>query len=264
MCTTNQNDQQPQHLSDEHLPPVENKNLLPNDHDHHDDNTTPGTPPFPTKKRNSGKTGPITPLGIARSAMNSLRHGGCSQTLILEGESEDAWLRLHDRWCATYRTSEQDNSLLYDFTRKTAQAEWFRIRCQHNHDLYLLSLGARSPFNWTPEEIKKHDLLLRYKNSAERSFLRENRALEQHYKLHPPPPPPEPPTPAVTTDHNDDDEDPGLTILTADPECPTGYRILCEIKDGRESHENKGNPFTPPDPLPADWPKFYFPEKAKD
>ena len=29
-----------------------------------------------------------------------------------------------------------------------------------------------------------HDLMLRYKNAAERSFLREYRALEAHYKAH--------------------------------------------------------------------------------
>ena len=74
------------------------------------------------------------------------KHGGCSRTLILEGESEDAWHLLHVRWCdSATKPPKTRTRLLYDFVRKTAQAEWFRIRCQHNYDLYVLSLSAPSP-----------------------------------------------------------------------------------------------------------------------
>ena len=264
MYTEQDNPQHHEHERErQDLPPVE-KNFNDDGHGREEDDTS--AEPTVNKKRNSGRTGATSPAGLARSALNSLKHGGCSRTLIIEGESEDAWLLLHDRWCAAYQTSEDSNSLLYDFVRKTAQAEWFRIRCQHHYDLYVLSLSALSPINWTADEIKKHDLLFRYKGAAERAFHRENRALEQHYKLHRPPEnkasQPES-APALPQQPEKIDYGPGLTIVAADPDSPTGYVMVCEMKDGRENRDNKGQPFTPPDPLPPDWPKFHF-HNAKD
>jgi hypothetical protein len=135
------------------------------------------------QKRNSGRTGPTSPAGRAASSQNARKHGACSATLILPGESENDWLSLLSRWQAVYRADP--DSLAYDFVVKTAQAEWFRIRVQLQYDDFVVSVSD-TPACWASDQIKKHDLMLRYKTTAERSFQREFRLLEQFCKIHKP------------------------------------------------------------------------------
>ena len=159
----------------------------------------PRIPQHRLPKRNAtpAAAGAKTAAGRLRSSQNAIKHGACSQTLILPCESEAAWRLLLARWCRTYQISEAeqqqintaecaactDHSLTYDFVRKTAEAEWHRLRCQRNYEVYVRTLHGRSPFNWSPEEVKLHDLNLRYKTAAERSFQREYRLLQQHVKF---------------------------------------------------------------------------------
>jgi hypothetical protein len=212
------------------------------------------TQPEP-EKRNSGRTGPTSPEGRATSSKNSIKHGSCSQTLILPFEKEESWLLLLNRWLYTYQPPE--DSLLHDFVLKTAQAEWYRMRAQRNLDCHECSQAGLSPANWTPDYIKKHDLLLRYKTTAERAFQRTFCLLEQFCKLHPtvasgPPastctenhaaasprttdPAPAPPTP--------------LLIVGEDPDSPTGFTLLCECFG--ETETTIPRPFTPSTRIPA-------------
>jgi hypothetical protein len=168
------------------------------------------------EKRNSGRTGPTSPEGRAVSSKNSIKHGACSRTLVLPGESEDSWLLLLSHWCQTYQPVE--DSLEYDFVLKTAQAEWHRIRTQRNYDVYLHILQGVSPFNWTPDQIKKHDLNFRYKTAAERAFQREYRLLEQHYKIHRP----------IVAKQPAREKAAPLKIFMEDPTSPTGHTLLQE------------------------------------
>ena len=55
------------------------------------------------EKRNCGRTGPTSPEGRAASSKNSIKHGSCSQTLILPCEKEESWLLLLNRWLKTYQ-----------------------------------------------------------------------------------------------------------------------------------------------------------------
>jgi hypothetical protein len=176
-------------------------------------------------KRNCGRTGPTSAAGRAQSARNSLKHGSCASTLILDCENIDDWHNLLDRWLSQYKP--EDNSLAYDFVLKAAQAEWERIRCCRNYDDYRIKLGGKSPFNWTAEEVKMHDLHLRYKNGAQRTFQREYRLLQDHYKTHEPKPPKvkpaSPPEPETT--------EPVTRIIASDPESPTGYTLAAEFPE---------------------------------
>ncbi len=140
----------------------------------------------PSAKRNCGRTGPTSEAGKAKSSQNSFKHGACSKTLIQPGEREEDWLLLLKIWTDRYQPEE--NTLLYTFVLKTAQAEWARIRRQQHLDDFLCQ-NWTAPYNWSDALIKRHDLMLRYKTSAERCFQREYRQLEQHYKAHPPEPP---------------------------------------------------------------------------
>jgi hypothetical protein len=142
---------------------------------------TPAAAPE-SEKRNSGRTGPTSEAGRAASSQNARKHGACSKTLILPMESEEGWLILLSRWQDTYQPAE--GSLEAEFVLRTAQADWFRVRTQRQYDEYLVGTGGLPPFLWDAAQIKMHDLMLRYKGNAERTFHREYRALEAHYKSH--------------------------------------------------------------------------------
>ncbi len=188
--------------------------------------------PEPRQKRNCGRTGPTSPEGRAASSKNAIKHGSCSQTLILPCESEESWLLLLNRWLQTYQPPE--DSLKHDFVLKTAQAEWYRIRAHINLDNFISLRQGASPFNWTAEQLKMHDLLLRYKNSAERSFQRDFRNLEQFCKLHPSvesrPAEPKPADPAPAAE-----PEPELLITAEDPSSPTGLSVVHEVINGVEN-----------------------------
>ncbi len=219
---------------------------------------------FETEKRNSGRTGPTSPEGRATSSKNSTKHGSCSQTLILPFESEESWLLLLNRWLQTYQPPE--DSLLHDFVLKTAQAEWYRMRAQRNLDCHECSQAGLSPANWTPDYIKKHDLLLRYKTTAERSFQRTFSLLEQFRKLHPtvenrPAAPADSANSAAAATATESEAgspastctepEPEVLILGEDPDSPTGIVVAFEmLKNGVETPVPR--PYYPPGWSPPD------------
>ena len=174
------------------------------------------------EKRNCGRTGPTSPEGRAASSKNSTKHGACSRTLILPHESKEEWEDLLAHWCDIYKPAE--DSLYYDFVLRTAEAEWHRQRAQLNFDVFMGSTGGGSTINWQPDQIKKHDLALRYKTTAERAFQREFRLLEQFYKAHPPEP-----APKKEEEQKEEEEPylgPAIVFTVEDPTSPTGYRVL--------------------------------------
>ena len=186
------------------------------------------------EKRNCGRTGPTSPEGRATSSKNSIKHGSCAQTLILPCESEESWLLLLNRWRRDYQPAE--DSLKYDFVLKTAQAEWHRIRAHRNFDCFTSLTQGSSPFNWTPDQVKKYDLMLRYKTAAERAFQREFRLLEQFCKLHrsvegvsaAAAVAPATTNTAPDSAPKQQQRAPTLTILAEDPDSPTGTSVVHE------------------------------------
>jgi hypothetical protein len=135
------------------------------------------------QKRNSGRTGPTSEEGRAISARNATRHGMCATTLVMDGEVEADWLDLLKTWLDGYQ-NPAENSLLYTFVLKVAQAEWHRLRVQREYDFHMYGHGSPPIGAWQPLEIKTHDLILRYLTAAERRFQREYRLLEHHWKTH--------------------------------------------------------------------------------
>ena len=132
------------------------------------------------QKRNCGHTGPISEAGKAKIAQNARKHGACSRTLILPGESEKEWRKLFAQWQHNYSAYDPE-SVIYQFVLKTAQAEWHRLRVQLAYDDFLVS-NPEFMVCLMPEPVRKHELLSRYKTTAERAFQREFRLLEQCYK----------------------------------------------------------------------------------
>ncbi len=155
-----------------------------------DNNSTPvaddsplDTSETPRPKRNSGRTGPTSSIGRERSSRNAISHGLCAKTLILSYEEESAWLELRNVWLAEYQNPAED-SVLYTFVVKTAQAEWYRRRAQKEYDFFLDNKNDPPMYAWPPERIKQHELVQRYLTTAERKFQRDYRMLEQHWKSH--------------------------------------------------------------------------------
>jgi hypothetical protein len=188
---------------------------------------------FESEKRNCGRTGPTSPEGRIASSKNAIKHGACSRTLILPCESEEAWELLLSHFCKTYQPAE--DSLEYDFVLKTAQAEWHRIRAQRNYDSFMCHTQGLSTFNWLPEQIKRHDLALRYKNAAERAFQREYRLLEQHYKIHRPAQAVPPASADAAPQELKPQPGANFAFIGEDPDSPSGYTLLREFVDGVEN-----------------------------
>jgi hypothetical protein len=129
------------------------------------------------------------------------------------------------------------------------------MRAQRNLDCHECSQAGLSPAHWTPEYIKKHDLLLRYRTTAERSFQRTFGLLEQFRKLHPTvenrpaaPAKPEDGSAASTTEEESEPERVAL-ILGEDPHSPTGLVVAFEmLKGGIETPVPR--PYYPPKESP--------------
>jgi len=201
---------------------------------------------FESEKRNCGRTGPTSPEGRAASSKNATKHGACARTLILAHEAEEDWELLLAHWCDIYKPAE--NSLEYDFVLRTAQAEWHRRRTQFNFDVFIASTEGSSTINWTPDQIKKYDLALRYKTSAERSFQREFRLLEQFYKAHPPKPAPKEEEKEEIEKEEEEDLGPAIVFTVEDPTSPTGYRVLQRCVPQRSQANKSPLRFDPPLP----------------
>jgi len=137
------------------------------------------------KRRGSGRTGPTTDLGKAIASRNATKHGMCSKTLILASESEEDWQDLLNAWLNDY-SRPAEGTVLYTFVHKTAASEWFRMRAQREYEFFFCHQADLPMFQWHIEQVKSHDLVMRYKTAAERAFQRDYRLLEHHYKTHPP------------------------------------------------------------------------------
>jgi len=134
-------------------------------------------------KRNCGRTGPTSNAGLAVAARNATRHGMCARTLILVQESEEDWKMLLNCFLRSYNNPAED-TMLYTFVLKTAQAEWFRLRAVREYD-YMFQWMDNQPLpSWHADKEKEHALVLRYLTAAERRFQREYRMLEHHFKTH--------------------------------------------------------------------------------
>jgi len=100
-----------------------------------------------------------------------------------------------------------------------------------------------------PDEIKKHDLCLRYKTAAERAFQRDFRLLEQFCKAHPAAPTPKPAEPEPASNPKPQAR---LTVVGEDPTSPTGLTLLLENIGGVETRPR--TPYYPPPESPPNRP----------
>ena len=132
------------------------------------------------KENPNGSTGPRSTDGKQRSSQNSLKHGLCSEKLILPDEDPAEFEEVKHKWL---NDTHYDESLLITFAEQTAVAEWLYRRAlrRHNEAEQRLYDLQPDPFLWTPDQIKLIDRFQRYLTTRERAF---NRAAANYERFH--------------------------------------------------------------------------------
>ena len=131
-------------------------------------------------KNPNGCTGPTSPEGKAISSRNSLKHGLCSEKLILPNEDPAEFEEVKNKWL---EDPQFDEPLLITLAEQTAVNEWFYRRAlrRYNEAEQRLYDLQPDPFFWTPDEIKLLDRFQRYLTTRERAF---NRAASNYLQFY--------------------------------------------------------------------------------
>jgi hypothetical protein len=123
-------------------------------------------------------TGPRSPEGKANSSMNRLSHGCRSQQTILPDEDPVEFQATIDDWFEAYGPQDPVAARLVE---ETALADWFLRRNRKRLDQTERRLPPDA-WDWTEQDQKRYQNFLRYKTTAERSFLRAFKELEANVR----------------------------------------------------------------------------------
>lgn len=156
-------------------------------------------PPDSDSDRPGRSTGPKTPEGKATSSLNSLQHGCCSKTVIVDGENEEEFNQLKDGWLADY---DPQTAPALSLVLEAVKAQWMLLRNQRWYNKILSEICAKQsdPVLWSEDQHKQIERFARYRTAAERQFHRVFNDLEHFHKSRQstptrrssPPPPPNP------------------------------------------------------------------------
>lgn len=121
--------------------------------------------------------GPASPEGKARSSMNRLTHGCCSEKILVPDENPAELQATFDGWFEQYEFHDGIGKLLI---HETALAHWLLKRARRRLRDVERELPA-NPNHWKEADEKRFDRHTRYKTTAERSFFRHFKELEAHF-----------------------------------------------------------------------------------
>jgi len=124
---------------------------------------TQAMPPKPVS------TGPKTPEGKAVSSQNARTHGLTSKQLFLPGESEEEFAQLRAGWLLQYAP---ESSAEAEMVEQLARNHWFCKRAERRYLEVEERLGEGSAAEWSEEQFRLLERIVRYKTTAERSFQR--------------------------------------------------------------------------------------------
>lgn len=132
-------------------------------------------------KNPNGSTGPTSIAGKTTSSLNALKHGLCSQQLILGDEDPAEFEEIKEKWLSDCL---YDEPLLVNLAEQVAVAEWFHRRALREYNRVRQHLYDLQPdfIFWTLDEIKLHDRYQRYLTTRERAFNRASANYMQFYK----------------------------------------------------------------------------------
>ena len=126
------------------------------------------------------KTMASTPEGKAKSSLNALKHGCCSKKFLVKDEFQEDFDRLRQGWLAAY---EPDDDAAASLLEQVILNDWQLRRVQGQYQAMQEKLDEIDPWEWTPEQEHKLNLMLRYKTASERSFYRSVAAIERFRKV---------------------------------------------------------------------------------
>lgn len=102
-----------------------------------------------------------------------------SRKLLVKDERQEDWEAVEKRWFDEYLPTEP---FVAELVKEAAQAEWFRIRADREHDKLCEALFETEQADWTEEQHKKYERCLRYQTTVERRCQRTYARLEQHLR----------------------------------------------------------------------------------
>ncbi len=114
-------------------------------------------------------TGPKTPEGKAVSSQNARTHGLTSQKLFLPGENEQEFADLRETWFVQY---PPESAAEGEMVEQLARHCWFLRRAERRYADVEERLGESSAADWSDEQFRLLERIVRYKTTAERSFQR--------------------------------------------------------------------------------------------
>jgi hypothetical protein len=141
----------------------------------------PSADALPERSR-TGRTGPTSPVGKARSSENAITHGCRSQKLILRNEDPAEFEALRDAW---FRHYQPESEIAGALVEELVRAHWLLKRAQKHLEDVEWELPGNA-YHWTEEHERMYRNFTRYKNSYERTFLRFFKEVETHCNRHTP------------------------------------------------------------------------------
>ena len=122
-------------------------------------------------QESSSTTPPASLHPYAISSLNSLTHGGASETLFIPGEDPAAYYRELDEAFATHKPATAQDAHI---VTESVHARWILSRRIRTHAIYEHALHAEKPhpIDWCNEQLHRINLMDRYKTQAERAFRR--------------------------------------------------------------------------------------------
>jgi hypothetical protein len=119
----------------------------------------------------STTTPPASLHPYAISSLNSLSHGGASETLFIPGENPADYYRELDEAFTTHQPSTAQDAHI---VTESVHARWLLSRRHRTHNRYQATLHTEipDPSNWSNEQLHRINLMDRYKTQAERAFRR--------------------------------------------------------------------------------------------
>jgi hypothetical protein len=134
-------------------------------------------------------TGPRTDAGKAISSMNSLKHGLTAKTVVLRGENQADFDRLHEQFLAEHSPV---GALETELVAEIAACLW-RLQRARRYESTILETSSFELFV-NPTQAKGFETLLRYMGAIERQLnraivrLRETQAERRKSTAAAPPP----------------------------------------------------------------------------
>ena len=115
------------------------------------------------------QTGPKTPEGKLISSQNARTHGLTSKKLFLPGENQEEFAELREGWFAQFPPESQAERAMVE---QLARNDWFVKRAERRYEEVEERLGDSHAGDWSEEQFRLLERILRYKTTAERSFQR--------------------------------------------------------------------------------------------